>query len=117
MFRDTILLRVVGVVLLSTLSLSGLAAEDPWFLLEKTAYAARELNYQGVFVYQNGKQTRSVQITHMNSNGQEMTRNVVLDNSVSSGQTGQADQLREVYSQGSNIVILHSQNQKEKELL
>jgi sigma-E factor negative regulatory protein RseB len=106
------MLRVVGVVFLSAVSLSGFAADDPWFLLEKTAYAARELNYQGVFEYQNGKQSRSVQITHMNNNGQEMTRNVVLDNSAASGQAGQTDQSREVYSQGNNIVIVHPQNQK-----
>ena len=75
-------------------------------LLQKTAYAARELNYQGVFVYQNGKQTRSVQITHMNQNGQEMARNVVLDNGVQAGQP------REVYSQGNNMVIVRPKNQK-----
>jgi sigma-E factor negative regulatory protein RseB len=100
------MLRVVSVLLLSAVSLSSLAADDPWFLLEKTAYAARELNYKGVFVYQNGSQTRSVQITHMNSAGQEMTRNVVLDNGIQAGQP------REVYSQGNNIVIFRSQNQK-----
>ena len=101
--------RSLSVLLLSLISLSAFAATvtvaDPWFLLEKTAYAARELNYQGIFVYQNGKQTNSVQITHMNQAGQEMTRNVVLDNSAQPGQA------REVYSQGNNIVILRSQNQ------
>ena len=98
--------RIAGVFLLSALTFSSLGADDPWFLLEKTAYAARELNYQGVFVYQNGKQTSSVQITHMNNNGREMTRNVVLDNG---GQTGQP---REVYSQGSDVVIFRPKNQK-----
>ncbi len=106
------MLRVISVVLLSALSLSSLAAEDAWLLLQKTAYAARELNYQGVFVYQNGKQTRSVQITHMNQNGQEMARNVVLDNGVALGQAGQAGQPREVYSQGNNVVIVRPKNQK-----
>ena len=100
------MLRVLCALLLSAFSLSSLAVDDIWLLLQKTAYAARELNYQGVFVYQNGKQTSSVQITHMNNNGQEMTRNVVLDNGVQTGQS------REVYSQGSNIVIFHPQNQK-----
>ncbi len=100
------MMRVASALLLSALSLSSLAADDAWLLLQKTAYAARELNYQGVFVYQNGKQTRSVQVTHMNSDGQEMTRNVVLDNGV------QAGQAREVYSQGNDILILHPQNQK-----
>jgi sigma-E factor negative regulatory protein RseB len=100
------MLRLASVLLLSSVSFSSLAVDDPWFLLEKTAYAARELNYQGVFVYQNGSQTRSVQITHMNSTGQEMTRNVVLDNGIQAGQP------REVYSQGNNIVIFRPQNQK-----
>ena len=98
--------RVVCALLLSAFSLSSLAVDDAWLLLQKTAYAARELNYQGVFVYQNGKQTSSVQITHVNNGGQEMTRNVVLDNGVQTGQS------REVYSQGSNIVIFRPQNQK-----
>lgn len=88
---------------------SSFAAEDAWFVLQKSAYAARELNYQGVFVYLNGKQTRSVQITHMNNAGQELTRNVVLDNSITSGK---ANQPREVYSQGKDIVIFRPQNQK-----
>jgi len=100
------MLRAVCALLLSAFSLSSLAVDDVWLLLQKTAYAARELNYQGVFVYQNGKQTSSVQITHMNNDGQEMTRNVVLDNGVQTGQS------REVYSQGSNIVIFRPQNQK-----
>jgi len=100
------MLRVVCALLLSAFSLSSLAVDDVWLMLQKTAYAARELNYQGVFEYQNGKQTSSVQITHMNNDGQEMTRNVVLDNGVQTGQS------REVYSQGSNIVIFRPQNQK-----
>jgi sigma-E factor negative regulatory protein RseB len=105
------MLRVASALLLSVLSVSSIAAEDAWLMLQKTAYAARELNYQGVFVYQNGKQTRSVQITHMNNNGQEMARNVVLDNA-SVDQAAKASQPREVYSQGSNIVIVRSKNQK-----
>ncbi len=87
------------------ISINSYALDDPWFILQKTAYAARDLNYQGVFVYQNGKQTRSVQITHMNNAGQELTRNVVLNSGVSG-------QPREVYSQGKDIVIFRPQNQK-----
>lgn len=105
------MLRVASVllpsaVILSVLSFSCLAADDVWLMLQKTAFAARELNYQGVFVYQNGKQTRSVQITHMNNAGQEMTRNLVLDRSVQVGQP------REVYSQGNDILIVHPRNEK-----
>jgi sigma-E factor negative regulatory protein RseB len=47
-----------------------------------------------------------VQITHRNQNGQEMARNVVLDNGVQAGQP------REVYSQGNNVVIVRPKNQK-----
>jgi sigma-E factor negative regulatory protein RseB len=99
------MLRCFGTLLLSAVSLATFAADDPWFLLEKTAYAARELNYQGIFVYQNGKESHSVQITHMNQAGREMTRNVVLDNRPQPGQA------REVYRQGDNIVILRPHNQ------
>lgn len=95
---------------LSFISSASYAADDAWLLLQKSAYAARELNYQGVFVYQNGKQTSSVQITHMNNAGQEMTRNVVLDNSAHTNT--QSNQPREVFSQGSDIVIMRQQNQK-----
>lgn len=93
-------------LLLGVFSLNSLAEDDAWLVLQKTAYAARELNYQGIFVYQNGKQMRSVQITHMNNNGQEMARNVVLDGEVQAGQP------REVYSQGENVVIVRPKNQK-----
>lgn len=106
MLSIRIMLRVIGALFLSFLSVASLAADDAWLVLQKSAFAARELNYQGVFVYQNGKQISSVQITHMNNAGREMTRNVVLDNSA------QANQPREVYSQGSDIVIMRQKNQK-----
>ncbi len=80
----------------------GVAAdESAWKMLEKSAYAARQLNYEGQFVYQNGNQTRIVQIKHMNNDGREFTRNVVLD-----------DKPREVYSEGNNIVIIQPKKQK-----
>lgn len=68
---------------------------DVWQMLEKSAYAARELNYEGQFVYVNGEQTRTVEVKHMNYGGREVARNIVLD----------ANQ-REVYSKGSDIVIV-----------
>jgi sigma-E factor negative regulatory protein RseB len=86
---------------LSVTSLQVMAGDDPWALLQKTAYAARELNYQGVFVYQNANHSRSVQITHMNNSGRELTRNVVLDG-----------QQREVFSEGSDIVIFNAKSDK-----
>jgi sigma-E factor negative regulatory protein RseB len=68
---------------------------DAWAVLEKSAYAARVLNYEGQFIYVNGQNTRTVDIKHMNYGGKEVARNIVLD----------ANQ-REVYSEGENIVIL-----------
>ncbi len=99
---------VFGCVLLATnLSVlaGGLIADvqqqtqpvDAWQILEKSAYAARELNYEGQFSYINGEQTRIVDIKHMNYGGREVARNIVLN-----------DNHREVYSQGDNIVIFQS---------
>lgn len=91
---------VSGLVMLLA-SLNVLAADDPWQLLEKSAFAARELNYSGQFIYQNGNQTRVIEITHMNDSGREFTRNMVLD-----------DKPREVFSQGNDIVIFQQKNEK-----
>lgn len=68
---------------------------DAWQILEKSAHAARELNYEGQFSYVNGENARTVSVKHMNYGGREVARNIVLDNSN-----------REVYSQGNDIVIL-----------
>jgi len=68
---------------------------DAWQILEKSAHAARELNYEGQFSYVNGENARTVDVKHMNYGGREVARNIVLDNSH-----------REVYSQGNDIVIL-----------
>ncbi|MES2635911.1 MAG: MucB/RseB C-terminal domain-containing protein [Pseudomonadota bacterium] len=100
------MLRFAFVVLLSSFSLNSFAVDDAWLILQKAAFAARELNYQGIFTYQNGSQARSVQITHMNDSGREFTRNMVLDNKMQVGQP------REVFSQGSDIVIFHPKNDK-----
>ena len=101
----TVIFRLTLTLLLSFLSAQSIAADDAWLMLQKTAYAARELNYQGVFAYQNGKQTRSIQITHMNRDGQEMTRNLVLDARL------QSKQSREVFSQGNDILIVSPKNE------
>lgn len=106
MFRLAFVLLLPSLVL-GSFSLSSFATEeDAWLVLQKAALAARELNYQGIFIYQNGNQSRSVQITHMNNSGREFTRNMVLDNKVPVGQP------REVFSQGSDIVIFHPKNDK-----
>lgn len=72
---------------------------DAWQILEKSAFAARELNYEGQFSYINGEQKRTVEIKHMNYGGREVARNIVLE-----------DNQREVYSQGNNIVIFQPTN-------
>ena len=94
--------KVTLTIGLSLINFSAVAAPDPWLLLQKAAFAARELNYKGTFLYQNGNQSSSVQITHMNNNGREFTRNVILN----------ADKHREVFSEGSDIVIFHPQKNK-----
>ena len=73
---------------------------DAWQVLEKSAFAARELNYEGQFIYVNGEQTRTVEVTHMNYGGREVARNIVLDGNQ-----------REVYSKGDDIVIFQPTSQ------
>jgi len=75
--------------------------DDAWLVLQKASQAARELSYQGVFVYQSGKVAKSVQITHMNYGQGEYARMLVLDG-----------QPREVLSQGNDVVIFNAQNEK-----
>ena len=94
------MLQVISGLILLFVSVCAYA-DDAWQMLEKTAFAARELNYSGQFVYQSGNQTRVVDITHMNQDGHEMTRNVVLEGPP-----------REVYSQGNDIVIFQPKNEK-----
>ena len=106
MFRRAFVLLLPSFILGSFSLNSPAAEEDAWLVLQKAALAARELNYQGIFIYQNGNQARSVQITHMNDGGREFTRNMVLDSKVQVGQP------REVFSQGSDIVIFHPKNDK-----
>jgi sigma-E factor negative regulatory protein RseB len=89
------------VLLLAVTSQPVVAEEDLWATMQKTASAARELNYQGLFVYQNGAVIRSVQITHIYEGGREFTRNVVLDG-----------RPREVFSEGDDIVIFNAKNDK-----
>ena len=80
---------------------AGQDAADPWKVLEQTARAARDLSYKGIFVYQAGNGSRSVQITHMNYGQGEYARIVMLDG-----------QPREVLSQGSDVVIFSPREEK-----
>lgn len=88
---------IFGLVLLSAglHSVAEAVSADAWQVLERSAHAARELNYEGQFRYINGKHARTVDTTHMNYGGNEVARNIVLDKSH-----------REVYSQGADIVII-----------
>lgn len=70
-------------------------------MLEKAAHAARDLSYKGIFTYQSGENSRSIEITHMNSGQGEYSRVVMLDGLP-----------REVLSQGSDIVIFSPRNEK-----
>jgi sigma-E factor negative regulatory protein RseB len=102
------MLRLIFGFLISLLSFQVPAAADEvtgqvpinaWNVLEKSAYAARELNYEGQFTYVNGEQKRMVDIKHMNYGGREVARNIVLGGSQ-----------REVFSQGDNVVIFQPTN-------
>jgi sigma-E factor negative regulatory protein RseB len=75
--------------------------DDAWLILEKASQAARELSYQGVFVYQSGNSAKSVQITHTNYGQGEYARMVVLDGAP-----------REVLSQGAEVMIFNPKNEK-----
>jgi sigma-E factor negative regulatory protein RseB len=85
--------------LMSALNVS--AADDAWLMLEKASQAAHVLNYKGIFVYQTGGSSKSVQITHMNYGHGEYSRMVVLDGSP-----------REALSQGNDMVIFNPRNEK-----
>ena len=74
---------------------------DPWKLLDKAAHAARDLSYKGIFVYQSGSNSRSIEITHMNAGQGEYSRVVMLDGLP-----------QEVLSQGSDIVIFSPRDEK-----
>lgn len=96
---------IAGVMLcvLCVTSFASYATSDDelWVMLQKAAVAARALSYEGVFVYQTGQQAKAVQITHFFDGRNEFSRNVVLDGAS-----------REVLSQGSNLVIYNSKNEK-----
>src|SRR5690606_13541375 len=77
------------------------AVDDPWKLLDKAAHAARDLSYKGIFIYQSGTNSRSIEITHMNAGQGEYSRIVMLDGAP-----------QEVLSQGSNIVIFSPRDEK-----
>jgi sigma-E factor negative regulatory protein RseB len=76
-------------------------ADDGWKILQKSAVAAHTLSYRGIFIYESSRQTKAVQITHMNNGNGEYSRNVLLDSSP-----------REVFSQGRDLVIFNPKKEK-----
>lgn len=92
---------LIIVAFLSLLSGSVFASQDDaWLILQKASQAARELSYKGVFVYQSGIASKSVQLTHMNYGQGEYARMVVLDGSP-----------REVLTQGNDVSIYSPKNE------
>ncbi len=85
----------------TTLSIHAATNDAMWQTLQKAAVAAHALSYQGIFVYQTGQQSKSVQITHFFNGAGEFARNVVLDGTP-----------REVFSQGHDVVIFNPKNEK-----
>jgi sigma-E factor negative regulatory protein RseB len=77
------------------------AENDAWATLQKASQAAHTQNYQGVFTYQSGSKSKSVQITHTNQLHEEYARILVLDGSP-----------REILSHGNDAIIYHSQDEK-----
>lgn len=74
---------------------------DAWILLQKAALSAHTQDYQGIFTYQNGSKTKSVQIIHANLPHGEYARTQVLDGTP-----------REILNHGEDIIIYHYQNEK-----
>ncbi len=90
---------VLSFLLWSAAALAG--QDDAWMILEKASQAAHALSYKGIFVYQTGASSKSVQVTHMNYGQGEYSRMVVLDGSP-----------REALSQGNDMVIFNPRNEK-----
>lgn len=75
MFRSFLLLLLLGFLPLKALA-DG--QERALLLLEKMCTAAKELNYQGVFAYQNGRKLQSIKIIHRNDENGESERLISL---------------------------------------
>lgn len=90
---------VLSFLLWSAVAFAG--QDEAWLMLEKASQAAHALSYKGIFVYQTGASSKSVQVTHMNYGQGEYSRMVVLDGSP-----------REALSQGNDMVIFNPRNEK-----
>lgn len=101
MSRFLLVSLLAAYTLTTPYSTSYAADDEAWLILQKASQAARELSYQGVFIYQSAGDAKSVQITHMNYGQGEYARMVVLDGTP-----------REVLSQGNDVVIFSPKNEK-----
>ncbi len=101
MFKKRLFLTIVFCLLSLQVGSAFAGQDDAWLTLQKASQAARELSYKGVFVYQSGSITKSVQLTHMSYGQGEYARMVVLDGAP-----------REVLSQGADVVIFSPKNEK-----
>lgn len=79
----------------------GTVSDDPWWLLERSAKASRELSYKGVFTHQNAGHMRTIDITHVNVGQGEYCRAITLDGSP-----------LELLRQGQDMVIFNPQGEK-----
>ena len=57
----------------------SIAMEDPWLILEKSAKASQQLNYEGVFHSQSSSETNSTHVIHANIDNKEYCLLKMLD--------------------------------------
>jgi sigma-E factor negative regulatory protein RseB len=70
---------LLGLVATIALAPAAFAADDAAAWLQRAAYAARTLNYQGTIVFQHGGRVETSRLTHLNDNGTELEKLVNLD--------------------------------------
>ena len=59
--------------------LLSFAMEDPWLILEKSAKASQQLNYEGVFLSQSSSESNSTHVIHANIDNKEYCLLKMLD--------------------------------------
>ena len=72
-FKKLLTLLFLGFPLLS------FAMEDPWLILEKSAKASQQLNYEGVFHSQSSSESNSTHVIHANIDNKEYCLLKMLD--------------------------------------
>lgn len=91
----------INIFLMSSFVASAQTTTDPWIMLQKSALAARQLGYRGVFVYQSGESSSAVQITHMNDGNKEYTHSIVMDG-----------QKKELLNESGDLIIYNPKKEK-----